>query len=38
MSLSTVNEKNVPTTRVVLLKQFSNKGFIFILIITVEKR
>ena len=29
MSLSTVNEKNVPTTRVVLLKQFSNKGFIF---------
>ncbi len=29
MSLSTVNEKNVPTTRVVLLKQFSKKGFIF---------
>ena len=29
MSLSTVNEKNLPTTRVVLLKQFSNKGFIF---------
>jgi pyridoxamine 5'-phosphate oxidase len=29
MSLSTVNEKNVPTTRVVLLKQFSKNGFIF---------
>ena len=29
MFLSTVNEKNVPTTRVVLLKQFSKKGFIF---------
>ena len=29
MSLSTVNEKNVPTTRVVLLKQFSKKGFVF---------
>ena len=29
MSLTTVNEKNVPTTRVVLLKQFSKKGFIF---------
>lgn len=29
MSLSTVNEKNIPTTRVVLLKQFSKKGFVF---------
>lgn len=29
MSLSTVNDKNVPTTRVVLLKQFSNNGFVF---------
>jgi len=29
MSLSTVNDKNVPTTRVVLLKQFSKNGFVF---------
>ena len=29
MSLSTVNNKNVPTTRVVLLKQFSKNGFVF---------
>ena len=29
MSLSTVNHKNVPTTRVVLLKQFSKNGFVF---------
>jgi len=29
MSLSTVNYKNVPTTRVVLLKQFSKNGFVF---------
>lgn len=29
MSLTTVNDKNVPTTRVVLLKQFSKNGFVF---------
>lgn len=29
MSLSTVSEKNIPTTRVVLLKQFSVNGFVF---------
>ena len=29
MSLSTVNDKNVPTTRVVLLKQFSKNGLVF---------
>ena len=29
MSLSTVNDKNLPTTRVVLLKQFSKNGFVF---------
>ena len=29
MSLTTVNDKNVPTTRVVLLKQFSRNGFVF---------
>ena len=29
MSLTTVNDKNVPTTRVVLLKQFSKNGFGF---------
>ena len=29
MSLSTVNDKNVPTTRVVLLKKFSKNGFVF---------
>ena len=29
MSLTTVNDKNIPTTRVVLLKQFSKNGFVF---------
>ena len=29
MSLSTVDDSNVPQTRIVLLKKFSNKGFIF---------
>ena len=28
MSLSTVDVSNVPQTRIVLLKKFSNKGFI----------
>ncbi|HKR04189.1 MAG TPA: pyridoxamine 5'-phosphate oxidase, partial [Bacteroidia bacterium] len=29
MNLSTVNEKGKPTSRIVLLRDFSNKGFVF---------
>ena len=29
MSLSTININNSPSTRVVLLKKFSNEGFVF---------
>lgn len=37
MSLSTVDNEGFPTTRIVLLKEFSDSGFIFLLTTIVEK-
>jgi pyridoxamine 5'-phosphate oxidase len=37
MSLSTVDEKNKPSARIVLLKGYDEKGFVFLRITKVKK-